>query len=56
MLKFASGGCASGVGLVEQLQTMPKYDGTLPEVIASHVGPLPHKISKRRGFGRIRGC
>ena len=33
MLKFASGGCASKAGL--GVQTMPKYDGTLPKVIAS---------------------
>ena len=25
---------------------MPKYDGTLPKVIASHVGPLPQKSQK----------
>ena len=25
---------------------MPKYDGTLPEVIASHVEPLPQKSQK----------
>ena len=30
---------------------MPKYNGTLPEVIASHVGPLPLKGPKRRGLG-----
>ena len=25
---------------------MPEYDGTLPVVIASHVGPLPQKCQK----------
>ena len=25
---------------------MPKYNGTLPKVIASHVGPLPLKDQK----------
>ena len=44
MLKFASGGCASKEGL--GVQTMPKYDGTLPEVIASHVRALPLKDQK----------
>ena len=48
MLKFASGGCASG-SRARRVQTMPEYDGTLPEVIASHVRPLPSK--KRRGLG-----
>ena len=33
-------------------QTMPEYGGTLPVVIASHIGPIPQKV----GFGRIRGC
>ena len=28
------------------VQTMPKYDGTLPELIASHVGHLPKKSQK----------
>ena len=28
------------------MQTMPKYDGTLPELIASHTGPLPQKVQK----------
>ena len=28
------------------VQTMPKYDGTLPEVIASHVGALTLKDQK----------
>ena len=28
------------------MQTMPEYDGTLPVVIASHVGPLPQKCQK----------
>ena len=50
MLKFASGGCASKEGL--GVQTMPKYDGTLPEVIASHT----RRPSQKVGFGRIRGC
>ena len=27
---------------------MPKYDGTLPEVIASHVGPLPQKLCSQK--------
>ena len=34
------------------VQTMPEYGGTLPKLIASHIGPLPQKV----GFGRIRGC
>ena len=28
------------------MQTMPEYDGTLPVVIASYVGPLPQKCQK----------
>ena len=28
------------------MKTMPKYDGTLPEVIASHVGHPPKKSQK----------
>ena len=42
---------------------MPKYDVTLPEVIASHVGPLPQKSQKEgvwEGYAdakvRSRGC
>ena len=27
-----------------RVQTMPKYDGTLPKVIASHIRPLPLKV------------
>ena len=26
------------------VQTMPKYDATLPKVIASHIRPLPLKV------------
>ena len=28
------------------MQTMPEYGGTLAELIASHVRPLPQKVQK----------
>ena len=34
------------------VQTMPEYGGTLPVVVASHIGHPSQKV----GFGRIRGC
>ena len=44
MLKFTSGAVPQKQGL--GVQTMPKYYGTLPELIASHVGHLPKKSQK----------